>query len=404
MKRPSALDRTSNKKSKSGTDPVLMQRYPVFSDMVAAAEYRIPKRIAGYLLGGADSETGLNENLAGFKRIRLTPRYGLPVDTVSTRTELFGRSWAAPIGVAPVGYTSAIWPGCEMALAKAAEQHGLPYITSTYAIEPLEAIAQTAPTCSWFQLYFFQSMDTTLDLVARARKAGFQTLVVTIDIPAYSKRTRDYRNRLEFPPKVSPSLIWETVQCPAWLWEFLKMDYPVAGNLMPYARNPKGGVAAMRELFAATPVHSMDWEELKRIRAAWSGTMVLKGVQHVGDAEAALALGADGIIVSNHGGRQLDAAPAPIDSLPAIADAVGGRLTVMMDSGVRSGLDVAKAIVRGARFCFAGRAFASACCALGLEGADHAMRLFQDEVQTAFGQLGVTSADQIFNDRSREFR
>ncbi len=403
MKRPNTLDRLEQD-TDGRLDPKLLRRFPLFADMIARAEHRIPKRIAGYLLGGADSERGLAENLAAFQRIRLVPRYGIDVTNRSTKIELFGRSYSAPIGVAPVGYTSAIWPGAERALSAAAQRANLPFITSTYAIEPLETIVKLAPDVTWFQLYYFQSMETTLHLVGRAERAGIKVLVVTVDIPAYSKRSRDHRNGLEFPPAITPSLLFEVAQRPAWSAGLLQQAYPVAGNLMPYARDPHGGDKAMRELFAATGIHALDWDEIKALRKAWPGKMVIKGVQHPQDAETALAAGANGVIVSNHGGRQLDAAPASIDCLPAIADAIGTRATVMLDSGVRSGLDVVKAMTRGAQCCFAGRPFVAACAAAGNRGAPYAMQLFTDEIDTAFGQLGICGPHEVVGDRTREYR
>ncbi len=402
VKRPSSLDRL-DPAAKDRIDRSLINRYPLFADMVVRAGKRIPRRVAGYFQGGADTERGLAENVAAFQRIRLLPRYGVDVSKRSTRIELFGQSYSAPIGVAPVGYTSAIWPGAEQALSIAAERANLPFITSTFAIEPLENIAKFAPTVAWFQLYYFQSMETTLNLVARAERAGIKVLVLTIDIPAYSKRTRDHRNGMEFPPVVTAKLLWEVMQTPTWSVEFLKRPYPLPGNLMPYARNPKGGEQAMRELFAATGTQAITWDEIKTIRKAWPGKLVLKGIQHPDDAELALAAGADGVIVSNHGGRQLDAAPGSIDSLPAVVERVGSRMTVMLDSGVRSGLDVLKAMVRGAQCCFAGRAFVAACASAGLAGAPFAMQLFQDEIDTAFGQLGICGPREVIGDRGREF-
>jgi (S)-mandelate dehydrogenase len=401
VKKPNSLDRIDA--AEDTLDATLLRRFPLFQDMIVRAGERIPKRIAGYFLGGADTEKGLAENVAAFQRIRLMPRYGIDVANRSTKIDLFGRQYGAPIGVAPVGYTSAIWPGAERALSAAAQRANLPFITSTYAIEPLEVIAKLAPDVAWFQLYYIQTMETTLHLVARAEKAGIKVLVVTVDIPTYSKRTRDHRNGLEFPPKISPSLLYEVMQKPAWSAGFLRQPYPLAGNLMPYARDPKGGEQAMRELFAATPIHAMSWDEVKTVRKAWPGKLVIKGIQHPDDAEAALAAGADGVIVSNHGGRQLDAAPASVDALPAITERVGPRMTVMLDSGVRSGLDVVKAMVRGAQCCFAGRPFVAACAAAGNRGAPYAMQLFQDEIDTAFGQLGICGPHEAIGDRTREF-
>ena len=208
VKRPNSLNRLSDEHA-AGPDPQLMRRFPLFTDMIAAAGARIPKRIAGYLLGGADSEAGLAETTAAFARIRLVPRYGIDVSARSTKIELFGQTYAAPIGVAPVGYASAIWPGSEPALAKAAQRANVPYVNSTFAIEPLESIKRFAPDVAWFQIYYFQSMTTTLALVKRAELAGYRVLVLTIDIPDYSKRTRDHRNGrcrgFASPPAAIPS-------------------------------------------------------------------------------------------------------------------------------------------------------------------------------------------------------
>ena len=387
--------------NKLKTDP----RYPLFTDMIAAAERRIPKRVAGYFISGADTEAGLAENMAAFQRMRLVPRYGIDVSNVETQVSVFGRTYGAPIGVAPVGYVSAIWPGAERALAAAAARANVPYVNSTYAIESIETIAAIAPGLAWFQLYYFRTMEDTLALAARAAKAGVDVLVLTIDIPVDSKRTRDHRNRLEFPPRVTPSLLWEVARCPAWAMEFLKHPYPVAGNVMPFARDPKGGERAMRELFETIKMRPLTWDEIGHIRKAWPGKFVLKGIQHPADAEEAVRCGADGIIVSNHGGRQLDAAPAPIDSLPLVAQAVDGRATLMLDSGIRSGLDVVKGLVRGASLTFAGRPFVAACAAMGNHaGPDYAMGLFRTEIAAALGQLGLRSATEAIGNRTIEFR
>ena len=407
VRRPNQLDRLEKidaATTEPSLDPRLMRHFPLFADIMAAAERRIPKRIGGYFLAGADAEIGLAENLAGFERIRLVPRYGVNVANRDASIEIFGRSYAAPIGMAPVGYTSAIWPGAERQLAAEAQRVGLPFITSTFAIEKLETIKAIAPDVAWLQLYYFTNREISMDLIERAKRSGYSVLVLTIDIPVYSKRTRDHRNGMEFPPALSASLIAEVARTPAWAREFLKHPYPLPGNLMPYAKDPNGGSPALTELLARTEILPFTWDDFAAVRKAWPGKLVVKGIQYANDAKAAVAAGADGIIVSNHGGRQFDAAPAPIDTLPEVADAVGTRATVMMDSGVRSGLDIAKALVRGAQCCFAGRAFVAACAAIGEPGARHAVSLFRDEFSTALGQLGAVSAAELRADPSREWR
>jgi len=407
VKRPNMLNRDDDGAGEAqAPDPGLMRRLPLFTDILEAAYRRIPRRVGGYFLGGADSEGGLAENCAAFQRIRLVPRYGVDLSQRTSRADLFGRTYSAPIGVAPLGYSSAIWPGSEQALATAAQRANVPYITSMFAIEPLDNIIRYAPDVAWMQLYYFKDKQPSLDVIERAKRAGYKVLVLTVDSPVYSKRTRDHRNGMQFPPVVTPSLLAEVAMTPRWSLEYLKRPHPLPGNLMPYTLDPQGGTKALQEFLARTQIEAIGLGEFAEVRKAWPGTLVVKGLQHPKDAEAAVAAGADGIIVSNHGGRQFDAAPAAIDSLPAIVDAAGGKVPVMLDSGVRSGLDVVRALVRGAHFCFAGRPFLATCAAAGDagRGARHAMGLFHDEIATALGQLGAASPAALRGDRAREWR
>ena len=382
----------------------LLQRYPTFADMERAASRRMPRFIAGYLMGGADAEACLAENRRALERIRLVPRYGIDITAATTRVSLFGRDWAMPAGIAPVGYMDGQWPGSEQALAAAAERAGVPFILSTYAVNSIETVAAIAPTSTWFQLYTFRDEETTLDLVRRAKAAGITVLVITVDIPVYSKRTRDLRNRLEFPPRITPRILAQIAAAPRWALASARRGRPVMGSLMPYARPELSGWKAMTDLMGIEPNFAVTWAFIERVRAAWPGMLVVKGLIDPRDAEEAVGAGADGIIVSNHGGRQLDAAPASIDALPAIVAAVGSRCTVMMDGGIRSGLDVVKGLVRGARMVFVGRPFVMACAAIGSEpGAEFALALLHEEVRNAFGQLGIRSVDEVLGDRSREF-
>jgi L-lactate dehydrogenase (cytochrome) len=387
---------------KGALDPHLLRRFPLIHDMMEPARRRMPHRFAGYLFGGADAEIGVARNRAAFERIELIPRYGRDMTGRSTAIELLGQRYAAPIGVAPVGFTSALWPGAERALAVAAERARLPFILSTYSIEPIEIIAKLAPTVTWFQLYRLETMEITLDLVECAKRSGVKVLVITVDIPVYSKRTRDFRDSLVFPPDWTPSLVWELMTAPVWTFQSFRLPYPLAGNLMPYAPKGLSRDAALRYVLRRQPRHAPSWEEIAVIRKRWPGKLVIKGLQHPDDARRAAELGADGIVVSNHGGRQLDMAPASIDCLPRIAEAVGDKLAVMLDSGVRSGGDVARALVRGAECCFAGRAFVAACAAMGNRGAAYAMQLLIKEISLALGQLGALTPAEILGKREIE--
>jgi L-lactate dehydrogenase (cytochrome) len=374
-----------------------MRRFPLVLDLESAARRAMPKRLAGYVIAGADSESGTRENRSAFERMRLVPRYGLQVLDRTTRTPLFERTWSMPVGIAPVGLLDTIWPGAEAALAAAAKRANVPFILSTFSGSAMETIAPIAGDSFWFQLYAFRDLPTTLDLLRRAKATGCRTLVVTMDTPVYSKRARDYRNGLAFPPGLTPGFIAEALAAPRWTWATLGRGYPRYGNLYPnYARSGASLREALVELLDPEFKLLLGWEEIRLIRREWPGTLVLKGLQHPGDVARAADAGADGVIVSNHGGRQLDAAPATLDSLPAIVEAAGDRLTVMLDSGIRSGLDIAKAFVRGARFTFAGRPFVFACAAAGtVHGPDFVVRLLAEELSIALAQLGVRAPDEL---------
>lgn len=377
-------------------DPKLFNRFPMVADLEKAARRRMPYRLGGYVFGGADSGSSVRENRAAFDRIRLVPRYGVSIKARSTEVELFGRRWAAPIGIAPIGLCNTLWPGAEQALAAAARAANVPFILSTFSGESVDTIGPIAGDSAWFQLYPFRDFATTRDIARRAAAAGFRVLVITLDTPLYSKRPDDYRNGLVFPPRLTPWFLAEIAAAPYWAIGATGRGYPAYGTLLPYAAPGTTRRRALIDLLDAAGLFELTWEEVGLIRKDWQGPLVIKGLQHPDDARRAADLGADGIIVSNHGGRQLDAAPATIDSLPAIVSAVGDRVAVMLDSGIRCGLDVAKALVRGARFTFAGRPFVYAVAAAGnARGADFVIRLLVEELSTALGQLGALTPEHL---------
>ncbi len=377
-------------------DPRLLRRFPAMEDLERRAQARMPRRLAGYLFGGADSGLNLAENRAAFARLRLVPRYGHDVMRRSTEIDMFGQRWGAPIGVAPVGMLGSLWPGAEHALARACAQARTPFCLSTFSANDMETIAPLVRNCGWFQLYAVGTLDITHDLVRRAQSAGYSALVLTLDAPVHSKRPRDVRNGFQFPPRISASFLAEIAACPAWALGAARNGYPAHGSLMPYAPAGLKGPAALDYLHHNVGIFSITWDDVAAIRKLWHGPLIIKGLQHADDAALAVAKGADGIIVSNHGGRQLDAAPAAIDSLPEIVARVGRQTTVMLDSGVRSGLDIAKTLVRGGQCAFAGRGFVAACAALGAErGAAYAIALLRQELSVAMAQLGACSPAEL---------
>jgi (S)-mandelate dehydrogenase len=328
--------------------------------------------------------------------VEVVPRYGVDVSRIDTTVELFGRRYAAPIGIAPIGFDGMMWPGATESFARAAQDARIPYLTGTLACAEIEDVAAWAPDVAWFQLYPLPADDhrVSLDLARRAEAAGAHVLVATLDIPVRAKRVRDLRNGLAMPYRTTLRSALNVVMAPPWATAVLRRGMPTFANMNRYA-----GPSASRTDVAAFVQKNVSggftWDAIARLRDRWPRAMMVKGILHPDDAERAVALGLDGLVVSNHGGRQFDAAPATIDVLPAIVAAVRGRGTVMVDSGITSGLDVMRALVCGAAGAFAGRAFMLGLAALGDQGARHIANLFTEELRIALGQTGLCRVSDV---------
>jgi L-lactate dehydrogenase (cytochrome) len=371
------------------------RNFPTVEDLRRRARRRVPRFGYDTVAGGTGSERGVLRNAAALDAIEIVPRYGVDREDIATEVELFGRRYGAPLGVAPMGLQGVIWPGAERHLARAAQSARIPYTAGTVGGVALEELAALAPDVIWFQLYRLARDDHAvgIDLVKRAQAAGVHVLMLTLDTPTRAKRPRELRNRLVLPFQPSLRMIVDAVLCPAWSYALLTHGRPSFPTLAPYA----GAGAGKRAIaaFAQNEVRGgFTWEEVKRYRDLWPGPLVVKGVMHPQDAVQAVAVGADGVLVSNHGGRQFEAAPASVDALPAIAAAIGARATVLFDGGVRSGLDVMRALAVGAQAALAGRSFLYAVAALGAEGADYVTAMLIEELRTAMRQAGAhTLAD-----------
>lgn len=378
-------------------DAERLSRFPSIPSFRVAAKRRLPRFAFDYLDGACGDEIAANRNVEAFRRVELRPRFGLDVSEVSTEVELFGRRWSSPIGISPVGYGNMYWPGAEQALAKAAQAANIPFGVSTVTITSLETLAKLAPDVLWFQLYHLADMRLTEDLVRRAVDAGVKVLLFTIDLPTASKRNRDLVNRFNMPFKPGLRFYAELMRVPRWSLATLRAGLPYPATLVPYG--PPGlspsEAAAMVDPMLSTVT---TWEHVARIRALWPGKFVVKGVMRADDAEKAIRIGADGILVSNHGGRQFDAVPASVDVLPEIAAAVGGRVPLLLDSGVRGGLDVLKGLVRGASLVLSGRSFYYGAAAMGPEGGPHALSILHAELLSNMRQMGVRSLAEIGSD------
>lgn len=377
--------------SRSGRAAQLTYAAPTYEFLEARARRRIPRFAFDFVQGGTGADLGVDENRRALDGVEIVPRYGV-LGKADTATTLFGRDYASPIGIAPAGMDALAWPGSTQCLARAARAANIPYITGTLANSPLEEVAAEAGGNTWLQLYGFPRDDhrVTFDLIRRAREAGVTAIVATLDAPVRAKRPRDLHNRLVVPFRPRPSTVWQVLRSPAWSMALLRQGTPRFGNIDRYVdgRPTLDRVAGFvqKEL-----VGSFSWDEIARMREAWPGALVVKGVLHPDDAEAAVACGVDGILVSNHGGRQSDAAPAAIDVLPAIRERVAGRATLLFDSGVRSGLDAVRALALGAQATFCGRAYLYALAALGDDGATHFADLLREEVAVAMAQAGAWS-------------
>jgi L-lactate dehydrogenase (cytochrome) len=311
--------------------------------------------------------------------------------------ELFGRAFTAPIGIAPMGSPIIVWPGADKLLARAAQRARVPYTLGVAGGATIEEIAEIAPDVFWLQLYRFAKNDHAIgfDLVRRAAAAGVHVLMLTLDVPVRTVRSREVKVGLGGGGAFRPDwrMAMGMVKCPGWAIAMLQNNLPRFANIQPYA----GANASLNDTirFARKEMGgAFSWEEVARYRERWKGPMIVKGLLHPADAEKAVALGIDGILVSNHGGRQIEALPASIDCLPAIVKAVDGHATVLLDSGVRSGTDVARALALGASGALAGKAFLWGLGALGSEGPGHVIDLLIDELQSALGQIGAHAPDE----------
>jgi len=371
----------------------LQQRFPTVDDLRARARWRVPRFAFDFVDGGANEETCAARNRAAFRAVELLPRYCVEAKGTAIDIELFGARYAAPIGISPMGSPGLMWPGAEEYMARAAQAARIPFVLATPANAAIERIAEIAPDVFWFQLYRFPYNDhaITFDLVRRADAAGAHVLVPTVDSAGKSKRPRDIKNGVAVPFPITLHNVWQVATSPAWAWSLVKHGMPRTENLVPYAGPNPSQVSTARTMQLRSG-GSHTWDELARLRERWKRAFVVKGILHPRDAERAVALGADGIIVSNHGGRHFDGAPATIDVLPAIVAAVGSRATVMIDSGIRGGLDVVRALALGAKAGFTGRPFVYGLAALGPIGAAHVIDMFLDEIRTEFVHVGIRSA------------
>ena len=361
-------------------------KYPSVDDLRRRAKERIPKFAFEYLDGGCNEDVNLHKNTSDIRKVELLPYYLSKHTGSSMKTELFGHVYDAPFGIAPVGLQGLMWPNSPEILAKAAFEHNIPFILSTVTTSSIERIGEITEGKAWFQLYHPAEESVRNDIIKRAEAAECPVLVILCDVPTFGFRPRDIRNGLAMPPKMSVKNILQVLGKPNWASQTLKYGQPNFETLKPYM--PKGlDLAQLGQFMDQTFSGRLNEERIKPIRDMWKGKLVIKGVANEADAERAIKLGLDGIIVSNHGGRQLDAGESTIRPLSRIAEKYGHQIKVMMDSGLRSGPDIARTMASGAQFTFMGRSFMYGVAALGKQGGDHTISLLKTELQQVMEQI-----------------
>ncbi|WP_434037530.1 alpha-hydroxy acid oxidase [Formosa sp. 4Alg 33] len=361
-------------------------KYPSVTDLRKRAKVKMPKFAFEYLDGGCNEDINLDKNRTDLQKIELMPQYLSKFDTSDLRTELFGHIYDAPFGIAPVGLQGLMWPNSPEILAKAAFNHNVPFILSTVTTSSIERVAELTEGKSWFQLYHPAEEKVKRDLLDRAAHAGTDVLVILADVPTFGYRPRDVRNGLAMPPSMSLKNIIEVLKKPDWAIQTLIHGQPAFKTLEPYM--PKGlNLKKLGEFMDVTFSGRLNEDRIASIRDQWKGKLVIKGVVNEMDAQKAINLGVDGLIVSNHGGRQLDAGQSSIVPMTHLAKKYKNDIKIMVDSGLRGGPDIARAMANGAEFTFMGRSFMYGVGALGKDGGDHTISLMKREFQQVMEQL-----------------
>lgn len=369
-------------------------QYPTIDDLRKKAKSRIPAFAFEYLDGGCNEDVNMIRNTVEIRETQLEPRYLQNFGKSSIKTSIMGMDFDAPFGIAPVGLQGLIWPNSSQVLAKAANVHNIPFILSTVTTQDMENASRLTDGRAWFQLYNPAEEAVRNDLLNRAWDSGCRVLVLLCDVPTFGYRPRDIRNGLALPPKMSLKNILQVMGKPSWALNTLKYGQPTFENLKPYT--PEGlNLKQLGQFMDRTFSGRLNEALIKPIRDKWKGKLVLKGVSSEQDTEDAIKMGFDGIIVSNHGGRQLDAGESSIYALQKISKKYGDQIEIMMDSGLRSGPDIARAIACGAKFTFMGRPFMYGTAALGAKGGDHTIGILKIQFQQVMDQLGCNRIEDL---------
>ena len=378
-------------------DPVerRLRRCVAVDDMRRVAERRLPRGVFDYIDGAAEDERTMVRNVDAFAAYQFEPRVLRDVSNLDTSTTLFGRSMSMPLIIAPTGYTRIADSQGELAVARASQRAGIPYSLSTMGTRSIEEVASVCDADKWFQIYTWRDRLLVEELVGRAKEAGYTTVWLTVDAPVLGRRERDVRRGFTLPPKIGPGTLVDGALHPGWTLDFLRNEPIKFSNVVGH-----------REMDGSTPItlatkaanhfdQSLSWTDIDWLRSIWDGPIVLKGIQTVADAKQAVAMGVQGIALSNHGGRQLDDAPVPLELVEPVRDEVGDEIAVICDGGVRRGSDIVKAIALGADAVTIGRPYLHALGAAGERGVDHLLEFMRVGMERTLALTGVRSVAEI---------
>ena len=370
-------------------------RYPSVNELRERSKKKVPKFAFEYLDGGCHDDVNLKRNTQRIRDIELKPKYLIEQNdkVLDLRTKIFDHTYSLPFGMAPIGLQGLMWPKATEILAKASFDHNIPFILSTVSTASIEKISEITEGKAWFQLYHPSDKKITKDLLKRAENSGIKTLVILADVPSFGYRPRDIKNGLSMPPKMTLSNFFQILKRPEWAIKTLINGQPNFEVLKPYM--PKNlNLSQLGKFMDETFSGRLNEEKIKFLRDLWKGNLVIKGTESLHDVEKAYQLGLNGIIISNHGGRQVDVGQATIDSLKSIAPIYNNKIEIMMDSGIRGGADIARVLAHGANFTFLGRSFMYGVSALGTKGGNHTITMLKKQLTQVMEQL---SCKQIYD-------
>ncbi|MGF7160981.1 L-lactate dehydrogenase (cytochrome)/(S)-mandelate dehydrogenase [Rhodoligotrophos appendicifer] len=360
------------------------------------ARSRLPRIAFDFVDGGVDGEEGLGWNAQVFRKYSLLPRYCMDVSKRDQSVTLFGHSYSSPFGICPMGILGLFRHGTDLMLAEAAAAANVPYVMSSTSNASLEEAVKVAPNNTWFQIYTTRDETISFDLIRRAREAGIQNLLITVDVPVSVRRERNMRNGFSRPLRVTPRIALESIAHPGWVYSYFKNGgLPLMANFAPYAK-PGATADEVADVYSTQiPNSGQTWSLVENIRKAWPHNLIIKGILHPDDAARAVGLGANGLLVSNHGGRQLDRAPAPIEMLAEIRAAVGDEIPLLVDSGIRRGADIIIARCLGATMGLFGRPAVFGAVAGGVAGVSKVMSILRAQIDTNLGQMGCSRFEDL---------